>query len=109
MFLKHAFRSSMTFNAQLRRLVSKCFGKSKRNIGSIAHPRYRNFADQMSERTNVVIVDPDIAAHRVIEASEAVISMPFTSTSLIARELGKPTCYYDPSAWFEKMTGLLME
>jgi polysaccharide biosynthesis PFTS motif protein len=71
--------------------------KRKRKIGSIAHPRYRYYADQVSECKNIVIIDPDISAHRVIEASNAVISMPFTSTALIARELGKPTCYYDPS------------
>jgi len=47
-------------------------------------------------------VDPDISAYRVIEASTAVISMPFTSTALIARELGKPSCYYDPTDMIQK-------
>ena len=28
--------------------------------------------------------------------------MPFTSTALIARELGKPTCYYDPTGLVQK-------
>jgi len=34
---------------------------------------------------------------RVIESSCAVISMPFTSTAIIAREIGKPSVYYDPT------------
>ena len=69
--------------------------KRKRKIGSIAHPRYRFFAERLSESENVITVDPDISAYQVIEASTLVISMPFTSTALIARELGKPSCYYD--------------
>jgi polysaccharide biosynthesis PFTS motif protein len=69
--------------------------KCKRKIGSLAHPRYRIFAERLSESENVITVDPDISAHLVIEASTLVISMPFTSTALIARELGKPSCYYD--------------
>jgi len=71
--------------------------KRKRKIGNIAHPQYRQFADRLSRRGDVVLVDPDISALRVIEASCAVISMPFTSTALIARELGKPSIYYDPT------------
>jgi polysaccharide biosynthesis PFTS motif protein len=76
--------------------------KRKRNIGPVAHPRYRYWADRVSECADVVIVNPDIAAHRVIEASEAVVSMPFTSTALIARDLGKPACYYDPGGLVQK-------
>ena len=42
-------------------------------------------------------MDPGISAYRVIQAADAVVSMPFTSTALLAREIGKPTAYYDPS------------
>lgn len=76
--------------------------KRKRKIGSIAHPRYRIFAERLSGAENVIIVDPDISANRVIEASSLVISMPFTSTALIARELGKPSYYYDPTGLVQK-------
>lgn len=71
--------------------------KRKRRIGSIAHPHYRHFADRLSERGDIVLVDPDTSAARVIESSRAVISMPFTSTAMIARAVGKPSIYYDPT------------
>ena len=71
--------------------------KRKRKIGSRAHPRYQFFEEHLRMSENVIIVDPDISANRVIEASTAVISMPFTATALVARELGKPSCYYDPT------------
>lgn len=76
--------------------------KRKRKIGSIAHPRYRFFTEHISEAENVIMIDPDCSANRVIEASSLVISMPFTSTALVARELGKPSCYYDPSGMVQK-------
>lgn len=76
--------------------------KRKREIGSIAHPRYRRYAKHLEMSKNVISVDPDIAAYRVIEECTAVISMPFTSTALIARELGKPSCYYDPIGLLQK-------
>lgn len=76
--------------------------KGKRKIASIAHPKYRYLARRLSETESVITVDSDISAHLVIEASTLVISMPFTSTALIARELGKPSCYYDPTALLQK-------
>jgi len=76
--------------------------KRKRKIGSTAHPRYRFFAERFSRSGNVIVVDPDVSAHRVIEVSTLVISMPFTSTALVARELGKPSCYYDPIGLVQK-------
>ena len=76
--------------------------KRKRNIGRVAHPHYRRLADQLAENSHVMLVEPDISANRVIEASFAVISMPFTSTALIAREMGKPSIYYDPDGLLQR-------
>ena len=76
--------------------------KRKRNVGSIAHPLYRRLADELVESSHVMLVEPDISANRVIEASFAVISMPFTSTALIAREMGKPSIYYDPDGLLQR-------
>lgn len=76
--------------------------KRKRNIGRVAHPHYRRLADQLAENSHVVLIEPDISAIRVIESCAAVISMPFTSTALIAREMGKPSIYYDPSGLLQR-------
>lgn len=76
--------------------------KRKRKIGSLAHPRYRFFAERLADFDNVITVDPDISPNRVIEASTLVISAPFTTTAIIARELGKPSCYYDPTGLIRK-------
>lgn len=76
--------------------------KRKRNIGRMAHPLYRRLADQLAESSYVELVESDISAIRVIESSVAVISMPFTSTALIARKMGKPSIYYDPSGLLQQ-------
>lgn len=89
-FLKDIADSSQRFGMAM-------LWKRKRNIGAITHPHYRNFLDNLSERDDVMLIDPDISALRVIESSCAVISMPFTSTAIIAREIGKPSVYYDPT------------
>jgi polysaccharide biosynthesis PFTS motif protein len=33
----------------------------------------------------------------IINNAKAVISMPFTSTALVGKHLGKPSIFYDPS------------
>lgn len=72
--------------------------KRKRKIGALAHARYRRFAEELESAEGVAAISPDISAVRVIEACDMVISMPFTSTALIARHFKKPSCYYDPRA-----------
>ncbi len=76
--------------------------KRKRNIGSIAHPKYRKFSKVLNKSENIINVDPDLSAYTLIEASTLVISMPFTSTALIARELNIPSIYYDPFGMCQK-------
>jgi polysaccharide biosynthesis PFTS motif protein len=85
-----------------RHLDAVMLWKRKRKIGAMAHPRYRYFSEKLSEEVHVVLVDPDISAFRVIESSCAVISIPFTSTALIAKEMGKPSIYYDPTGLVQR-------
>jgi len=47
------------------------------------------------------VVAPGVSARKLVEESDAVISMPFTSTAIIAKELGKPSIYYDASGAVE--------
>lgn len=71
--------------------------KMKRNIGNQSHPLFRRIGDELMSHEHVVAVDPEVAAARLIQDSWVVISMPFTSTAVIAKELGKPSAYYDPT------------
>lgn len=77
--------------------------KRKRQLNSkYHHPQYVRFVERMSRWDSVVTIDPDTSAYKVIEKCSAVISMPFTSTAHIARELGKPTCFYDPTGIIQR-------
>lgn len=77
--------------------------KRKRQLNSkYHHPQYVRFVEGMSRWDSVVTIDPDTSAYKVIGKCSAVISMPFTSTAHIARELGKPTCFYDPTGIIQR-------
>lgn len=86
----------------IRRQCVLMLWKRKRKIGRLAHPRYRMLTDRIADSDHVLLIDPEISASRVIESSFAVISAPFTSTALIAREMGKPSVYYDPSGFLQR-------
>ena len=72
-----------------------CFFKMKRNPGAFIDKNYARFIEKRSKNSSIINLNPEVAAHRVIKASSIVISMPFTATAHIARELGKPSCFYD--------------
>ena len=76
--------------------------KRKRNIGKIIHPSYRNLAARVSENGSAEIVDADISASRLVAKSDIVISTPYTSTALLARNAGKPSAYYDPLSMLDQ-------
>ena len=63
---------------------------------------YKSACRSLASCQNTLIIDPDLAAARLIKRSALVISMPFTSTALVARNLGKPSYYYDPSGIIQK-------
>jgi len=77
-------------------------GKRKLPQTSQIAKSYESVCEKLVASPNMLVIDPDIAATRLIERSGLVISMPFTSTALIARNLGKPSYYYDPSGIIQK-------
>ncbi len=71
--------------------------KRKRNIGKLEHYKYVNEINRISKEYYFLNIDPTIPAELIIEKAKAVISLPFTSTALIGKHLGKPSVFYDPS------------
>ena len=69
---------------------------------NLAHPVYRHFVEKLEEQSHFISIDPGISPSIVIGDCIAVISMPFTSTALFGRELGKPSIYYDPHSLLHK-------
>ena len=76
--------------------------KRKRQIGALLHRGYAATVQRLSGSADFITIHPDTSAQRLIESAAAVISMPFTSTALLAREMGKPSIYYDPHGFIEK-------
>lgn len=70
--------------------------KRKRAFGDIHDKRYIRFASEVAARPGVIDVPPGVSAFRVVQACSAVISLPFTSTSLIGVEYCRPSVFYDP-------------
>lgn len=70
--------------------------KRKRDIGGLLHPRYALLLDRLAASDTFIGLNPNISAVPVIERCEVVVSMPFTSTALLGRHLGKPSIFYDP-------------
>ena len=63
---------------------------------------YQSACEKLASSPSMLVIDPDVSAARLIEKSDLVISMPFTSTGLVARNLGKPSYYYDPFGIIQK-------
>ncbi len=73
--------------------------KRKRSFGPAHDKRYIRFSKQFAARPGVVDVPPNISAFRVVRASVAVISTPFTSTAFIASSMDRASVFYDPTQW----------
>jgi polysaccharide biosynthesis PFTS motif protein len=71
--------------------------KRKRDIGRHLHPAYSREIERSVRAPNWMEVPPETLALDVIRACKAVVSMPYTSTALVARHHGKPSVYYDAS------------
>ncbi len=76
--------------------------KQKRDISSRLHKSYKSLINQLVMLPNYTVIDPELAAKSIVENAQAVISLPFTSTAIIAKEANKPTAYYDPNSALKK-------
>jgi polysaccharide biosynthesis PFTS motif protein len=76
--------------------------KRKRDIGERLHPRYAAVLSRLAGSPAFASVSPDASALEIIARSDAVVSMPFTSTALLGRHLGKPSIFYDPHGLIQK-------
>ncbi|MDO8488565.1 MAG: polysaccharide biosynthesis PFTS motif protein [Candidatus Omnitrophota bacterium] len=99
-------KTANQFLLDIHAVIQECKGtmvhKRKRNIGKMLHPQYKALVKNLSNSEDVFSIEPDTSAIRVIESCSAVISMPFTSTALLGRELGKFSVYYDPYGFVQK-------
>jgi len=76
--------------------------KRKRDIGKKMHPKYRNYIHSIASDDNLISIDVNTSAIKLIERSFMVISMPFTSTAILGIELKKPSVFYDPFGMIPK-------
>ena len=74
--------------------------KRKRKITDISDLPYINYVEQLE--SYITVVDERVSANRVIDESDAVISMPYTSTGILAKIKGKPSAFYDPTGLLHK-------
>ncbi len=65
--------------------------------GRLLRPRASVFLDLVKDY-DAILLDGMINANRVITATDASISMPFTSTAASGAYLDRPAVYYDPTA-----------
>lgn len=71
--------------------------KSKKDRRSTEDKRYTCLKETLAANGHLVTLSPWTAAARVIDACEIVISLPFSSTGVIAARMGKPSVFYDPT------------
>lgn len=76
--------------------------KRKREIGNNGEKKYMRVMQELTQFKDVVMIDPQVSAIKVIEKCKGVISIPFTSTALYLRDQGVASAYYDPTGWIQK-------
>jgi len=70
--------------------------KKKREVGHL-HSAYTDKIRYLDKQQYFFLINPDIQPQELILSSIGVISLPFTSTAIIAKDLNIPSVYYDPS------------
>ena len=71
--------------------------KTKRSKCKVDNAKHRNIIKAFRGKKNVIVINPEINAKRVIDATFATVSIPFVSTGVIAKYMKKPSAFYDPT------------
>ena len=74
----------------------------RKRVSKFTHKKYIRRVRQLTNKSNYVKIHSNVDALQIIQKTKACISMPFTSTALIAKLEGKPSVYYDPSGMIQK-------
>jgi polysaccharide biosynthesis PFTS motif protein len=77
--------------------------KPKRSSGANRKKGYQELTSSLTKNfKNYTILDSNFAPRKLIIESSAVVSIPFTTTAILGSELGKPSCFYDPTGYVNK-------
>ena len=75
--------------------------KNKR-FSPILDTRYSNFLSKIEKKNSNVIINSIASAQSLVSVSKCVVSIPFSSPSLISKRMNIPSVYYDPSSLLNK-------
>jgi len=74
----------------------------RKRTSPLVNKKYRSNVKRLMQMQNYIEISADLDATQLIQKTKACISMPFTSTALIAQFEGKPSVYYDPYGTIQK-------
>jgi polysaccharide biosynthesis PFTS motif protein len=89
------FLNDIKYIAQ--KLELKVILKRKRSANRYTCKKYLRRLNELIDNDSFLCIDSDVSAHRLIQKASCVITIPFSSTSLIANEMKIPACFYDSS------------
>lgn len=68
--------------------------KHKKILHNLHSKNYIDFMNTIKDRKTITIIHPDVNLYDLIQQSRSVIGFPFTSPSIIAKEMNVPVIYY---------------
>lgn len=77
--------------------------KPKRDVGNRLCQKYKKMIDSLVETGEIILIESHIAAERVADWADVIVSQPFTSVAVVAHNLGKPSVYYDAMQMYKKI------
>jgi polysaccharide biosynthesis PFTS motif protein len=48
-------------------------------------------------KKNIILIDDKVSAERLIQSADIIVSKPVSTTGLIAKNLNKPSIFFDPT------------